>query len=54
LAISLARPGEILEETMVATGSPRRVTVIASPFSTRAMIRLTSFFSARMPTVSLM
>jgi hypothetical protein len=54
LAISLARPGEIVEETIVATGLPRRVTVIASPLSTCSTIRLVLFFNSRMPTVLLM
>jgi hypothetical protein len=50
-AISAASFGDTVAETIVATGFPRRVTVIGSPASACSMIRLALFFSSRMPTV---
>lgn len=39
-------------ETILATGRPYLVTVIASPSSTRSMIELALSLSSRMPTVA--
>jgi len=42
----------VLVETILATGRPCFVTVIASPSSTRSMIELALSFNSRIPTVA--
>lgn len=51
-AIRADRWGGVVVETILATGRPCFVTVIASPSSTRSMIELALSFSSRMPTVA--
>src|SRR3954447_13803147 len=51
-ATSAARWGGVVVDTILATGRPCFVTVIASPSSTRSMIALALSFSSRMPTVA--
>src|SRR6476620_234913 len=52
-AIKAERWGGVLVDTILATGRPCFVTVIASPSSTRSMIELALSLSSRMPTVAL-